>query len=71
MKTKKEIKDYQDRKQKLHPVHYAIKYHINQVGVTHKELLFEIWKYEMKHLNTILNNPKDSYTHEYGYYIID
>jgi hypothetical protein len=71
MKTKSEIQKYQDKKQRLHPTHYGIKYGINQVGMTHKDLLFEIWKYEMKNLNAILKQPKDKYTGEYGYYIID
>lgn len=71
MKTKKEIEQYQSIKQRLHPVHYAIKYKINSQSLTYNELLNEIWSYEIKNLSTIMKNPKDTYTHEYGYYIID
>jgi len=68
MKNSEKIK-YVDKKLKLFPCHYAIKYKIDSLGLTHQELMEAIYRYEMKHLKDLIDLGRDKYTNEIGYYI--
>lgn len=66
---KSEKNKYIDKKLKLFPVHYAIKYKIDSLGLTHQELMYAIHRYEMNHLIQLIDLGRDKYTNEIGYYI--
>ena len=49
--------------------YYAMKYHIDVDGLTHKEIVEKVYHYEMKHLLELINKGKDMKTKEIGYFI--
>jgi cytidylate kinase len=66
---KDELFKYQQKKIKEHPTHYANKYGINHNDLTHKELMENIYRYEMKHIEKLITKGADSQTKEIGYFI--
>jgi hypothetical protein len=62
--------EYRLKKKKDFPYYYALKYNITTDGITYKELLFYIYRYEMENYVALVRSGIDNITKEYGYFLI-
>jgi hypothetical protein len=67
---KEELRKYREKKRNEYPTHYALKYDIDSVNKTHKELMEAIYRFEMKNITKLISKGLDPITKEYGYYLI-
>lgn len=67
---KEEVRKYRESKLKNDLTHYGLKYALPMVMLTHRELMQSVYRFEMKHMNKLIQNGIDPITKEYGYFLI-